>query len=171
MKKLFTHRIEEINDNELKIYGDYMVNGFIIIKKNWIIWLINKIRLRTPEDFNIDYNADTLESDDCKFSFYNTIKEWDLSYLTIYPRWKDISKKNSGLTIPYPAPNKHLIMMYIEPLLCDLEKYLPEEERKNLAKPWSCNMTFEEWEEHEKSDKTDSRIQLKEEINPKDYFG
>jgi len=171
MKKLFTHRIEEINEDELKIYGDYYVKTGIIIKKDWIQWLINGIRKWRPEDFINPDKYEILEEDNAQLMFYTDVNERNFSKFTISPTWKDELKNSFSLTIPYPAPNKHLIMMYIEPLLCDLEKYLPEEERKNLAKPWSCNMTFEEWEEHEKSDKTNSRIQLKEEINPKDYFG
>ncbi len=33
MRNLFHYKIEELNDEELKIYGDYMVDTAITIKK------------------------------------------------------------------------------------------------------------------------------------------
>lgn len=172
MKKLFIYKVIELNVMELKIYGNYMKNGFIIVKKEWLPWLINSIRGRTPDDFNIDYNPSEIKSSDCELCIYNYIRENDLSYFAIDSEWQDSEKNDTCLRIPYPALNKHLIMAYIEPLLCDLAKYLPKEEQEKLVKPWSCNMTFEEWEQRNNSNKNNnSEVRFVQEIDPKDYFG
>ena len=171
MRNLFHYKIEELNDEELKIYGDYMVDTAITIKKEWIGRLINSIRKLTPDDFNIDYNEHSIKFDDADLLFWNSIEERDLSIFNIRINWKDTTKNAIALMIPYMAPNKYLIMEFIEPLLCELAKYLPEVEQKKLIKPWKFNMTFEEWQVYEKSNKPEeSEIRFLGEIDPKDYF-
>ena len=56
---------------------------------------------------------------------------------------------------------------FIEPFLEDLSKFLSEEERNKLPKPWNEN------EKGEKKASDEGRISLRfvREINPEDYFG
>lgn len=172
MRDLFHYKIEELDDKELKIYGDYFMKSTIIIKKEWIVWLINNIRKLTPKDFNIDYNEHSIKFNDAKLSFWTCLEDRDLSIFKIRPDWIDTSKNAPSLMIPYMAQNKYLIMEFIEPLLCDLTKYLTENEHKKIIKPWNFNMTFEEWQEINTNNTGNKlKITFKEEIDPKEYFG
>ena len=68
----------------------------------------------------------------------------------------------------YLSWNKTKLMSeFIEPFLVDLSKFLSEEERKKLPKPWNQNSI------EKKSDNSEGQISLKfvEEIDPKEYYG
>ena len=166
--------VKELNDTEIMLCGGYLSDTKLIIKKEWISWIINSIRNMTQSDF---YNPDTFitkESEDSHISIMNTLKDRDFSILEIYVRWNDKNKRAPAFSMPYPAGNENRIMAYIEPVLCELSKFLTEEEQKKLAKPWSCNMNDEEWAEYKSDSQKNGNtgdVRFIGEINPKEYFG
>ena len=64
---------------------------------------------------------------------------------------------------------------FIEPFLCDLEKYLSKEEREKLLNPCTINQTrvqvVEKWQKTHTSDPNEVKIKFVGEIDPKEYFG
>ena len=63
---------------------------------------------------------------------------------------------------------------FIEPFLCDLEKYLSKEEQGKLLKPWTINQTraqvVEKWQKTHTSNPNELRIKFVGEITPKKFF-
>ena len=111
-----------------------------------------------PSDFDNPDTFKTLESNDSHISIMNTIEDRDFSIMEIYVRWNDRVKRVPSFSMPYPAGNEKRMMAYIEPVLFELSKYLPEEEQKKLVKPWECTMSDEEWEKYKGSSRDNNAI-------------
>ena len=95
-------------------------------------------------------------------------REIDYSYLKIFPFWSEEKKTTPRIEIPYLSWNKTKLMSeFIEPFLEDLSKFLVEEERNKLPKPWNEN----EKDTTPESDSGKISLRFVEEIDPEDYFG
>ena len=170
----YNYCVKELNEKEVLLCGGYLNNTKIAIKKEWISWIINSIRSMNPSDFDNPDTFKTFESNDSHISIMNTIEDRDFSIMEIYVRWNDRAKRAPSFSMPYPAGNEKRMMAYIEPVLFELSKYLPEEEQKKLVKPWECTMSDEEWEKYKGSSRDNNAIgtvKFVGEIDPKEYFG
>ncbi|MDY4465410.1 MAG: DUF1911 domain-containing protein, partial [Candidatus Treponema excrementipullorum] len=108
----------------------------VIIKKEWILWIITTLRNATEEDFCPPewrrYFKNAYE--DCTLG----IRVWlehDLYYsrIEIFPAWKDEKRWTPAIGIPYRYGNKARAMSeFIEPFLVELSQFLTEEEREKL---------------------------------------
>ena len=108
----------------------------VIIKKEWILWIITTLRNATEEDFCPPewrrYFKNAYE--DCTLG----IRVWlehDLYYsrIEIFPAWKDEKRWTPAIEIPYRYGNKARAMSeFIEPFLVELSQFLTEEEREKL---------------------------------------
>lgn len=170
----FEYNFEELQNNELKIYGRKttdMGTGLwehIVIKKSWISWIITALRTASIDDYEIWGKNIVNEYIDCDLALMMHPAETQYSYVGIFPIWKDEKKITPAIGIPYLSWNKTKLMSeFIEPFLVDLSKFLSEEERKKLPEPWPVN------EKTENNESDNGRISLKlvGEIDPKEYFG
>ena len=169
----FEYTFEELDNNELRINTsiDIMgkINNSIIINKSWITWIIATLRTATIDDYEIWHKEFSEKYQNCELALMMHPAETQYSYIGIFPIWKDEKKRTPGIEIPYLSWSKSRLMSeFIEPFLVDLSKFLTEEERNALPKPWAEN-------EQNKEDTNDEEghISLKfvQEIDPKDYFG
>ena len=122
MSAYFEYNFEELDNNELRINGrradflSFRQWRSIIIKKEWISWIITTLRNLTYEDYNT----------------------WEKTVGIKFPIWKDEELKAPPIEIPYLSWNKRLLMSeFIEPFLVALSQFLTEEERGKLPPPWS----------------------------------
>jgi hypothetical protein len=167
--------MEENKTDELIIKGamDYNPKS-IYLKKYSISWIITTLRNMTEKDYNT-YNLEReIETSDYYLSVSLHVHDDNYSWLDIFPIWENKAKKHAPIEIPYNSSNKNLLMgEFIEPFLTALEKYISEEERAKLPKPWPDNMTREQWEEYRKNKPKGngkSKITFVKEIKPEDYF-
>ena len=108
----------------------------VVIKKEWIPWIITTLRNATEEDFCPPewrrYFKNAYE--DCTLGICVWL-EHDLyySHIEIFPRWKDEKRWTPAIEIPYRYGNKARAMSeFIEPFLVELSQFLTEEEREKL---------------------------------------
>ena len=108
----------------------------VVIKKEWIPWIITTLRNATEEDFCPPewrrYFKNAYE--DCTLGICIWL-EHDLyySHIEIFPRWKDEKRWSPAIEIPYRYGNKARAMSeFIEPFLVELSQFLTEEEREKL---------------------------------------
>ena len=108
----------------------------VVIKKEWIPWIITTLRYATEEDFCPPewrrYFKNAYE--DCTLGICVWL-EHDLyySHIEIFPRWKDEKRWTPAIEIPYRYGNKARAMSeFIEPFLVALSQFLTEEERGKL---------------------------------------
>ena len=115
MSAYFEYNFEELDNNGLRINGKSSYSDewdTIIIKKEWIAWIITTLRNLTWMDY--------------------------YSFIKIFPVWKDEERITPSIKIPYLSWNKRLLMLeFIEPFLVALSQFLTEEERGKLPPPWS----------------------------------
>ena len=170
----FEYNFEELENDELKINGKRTdsfggeVWDSIIINRSWISWIITTLRTATIDDYETWKKIIKNKYDNCELMLIMNPRETDYSYLKILPFWSEEKKTTPGIEIPYLSWNKTKLMSeFIEPFLVDLSKFLSEEERNKLPKPWNEN------EKGEKKASDEGRISLRfvREINPEDYFG
>ena len=169
----YNYSVKELNENEILLCGGYIAYTEMFLKKEWISWLINTIRGMSPYDFENSKSFYMLKSTDSYLAISLEIKDRDLSYMDIFSHWNDENKNKNSFSMPYPAGNEKRIMAYIEPVLCELAKFLPEEEQNQLVKPWACNMNDEAWAEYKglsKETENSGSVKFVGEIDPKDYF-
>ncbi len=184
MKVNFEFNFEELGNNELRINGRrtdfFSVKQWksIIIKKEWISWIITTLRNLTYEDYNTWQRRIINDYEDCRLIIRIFLRENDYSFIKINPFWKDKNRITPAIEIPYLSWNKRLLMSeFIEPFLVALSQFLTEEKRGKLPPPWS-----EREEEDKKKGKRkrkkddqsdDGRISVRfvGEIDPRDYFG
>ena len=144
MKVNFEFNFEELDNNELRIngrrtdsYGVAMWDS-IIIKKEWIFWIITTLRNLTYEDYNTWQRRIRNDYEDCRLIIRIFLRENDYSFIKIFPFWKDEERITPAIEIPYLSWNKRLLMSeFIEPFLVALSQFLTEEERGKLPPPWS----------------------------------
>lgn len=174
----FIFKMDKINNEELKIISTYTrTNGgvttdYIYLKKYSIPWIITTLRNMNINEYNEEIQRTQIFPEYLLKLRFNIIEK-GYSWLDIFPCWKD-DKKFSLIEIPYLSFNENLLMgEFIEPFLTALEKYVSEEERAKLPKPWPDNMTREQWEEYRKNKPKGngkSKITFVKEIKPEDYF-
>ena len=184
MKVNFEFNFEELDNNELRINGRrtdfFSVKQWksIIIKKEWISWIITTLRNFTIDDYNTWLKTIGNDYEDCRLAILIKIRERDYSHIDIFPIWKDKNRITSAIEIPYLSWNKRLLMSeFIEPFLVALSQFLTEEERGKLPPPWSEREEEEKKKgkrKRKKDDQSDDgRISVRfvGEIDPRDYFG
>ena len=144
MKVNFEFNFEELDNNELRINGRrtdfFSVKQWksIIIKKEWITWIITTFRNLTYEDYNTWQKRIKNDYEDCKLLILVYLFEGEYSYVKILPYWQDKKRTIQAIEIPYLSWNKRLLMSeFIEPFLVALSQFLTEEERGKLPPPWS----------------------------------
>ena len=179
MSAYFEYNFEELDNNGLRINGKSSYSDewdTIIIKKEWIAWIITTLRNLTWMDYNSGGKEIVKEYEDCELAIIMCLFEREHSYIDIFPIWKDEERITPPIEIPYLSWNKRLLMSeFIEPFLVALSQFLTEEERGKLPPPWS-----EREEEEKKKGKRkrkddqsdDGRISVRfvGEIAPRDYF-
>ena len=139
----FEFNFEELDNNELRIngrrtdsYGVAMWDS-IIIKKEWISWIITTLRNLAYEDYNTWQKGIENDYEDCELIILMYLFENRYSYIKILPFWKDEERITPAIEIPYLSWNKRLLMSeFIEPFLVALSQFLTEEERGKL--PENC---------------------------------
>ena len=184
MKVNFEFNFEELDNNELRINGRrtdfFSVKQWksIIIKKEWISWIITTLRNLTYEDYNTWQRRIRNDYEDCKLLILVYLFEGEYSYVKILPYWQDKKRTILAIKIPYLSWNKGLLMSeFIEPFLVALSQFLTEEERGKLPPPWSEREEEEKKKgkrKRKKDDQSDDgRISVRfvGEIDPRDYFG
>lgn len=163
----YSHKIEEIENGELKLISNEAGTiDSIIITKEMIPWIINTLRGACFEDYNSEKTKWREKINDCTVligtDFF--VERTPYSYIEVYIYWGSNNPKNSApIIIPYNRQFKELTMSeFIEPFLCDLEKYLTKEEQEKLLKPWSINQTreqvVEKWQKTHTSDPNEIKI-------------
>ena len=175
----YSHKIEELKNDELKLVSDEAGTiDSVIITKEMIPWIINTLRGASFEDYNNE-NFKIQKEFDKTVIMLNTdffVERTPYSYIEIYTYWGKNNPKNSApIIIPYTRQFKELTMSeFIEPFLCDLEKYLSKEEQGKLLKPWTINQTrtqvVEKWQKTHTSDSNEVKIKFVGEITPKKFF-
>ncbi len=142
MNAYFEYNFEELDNNELRIngrrtdsYGVAMWDS-IIIKKEWISWIITTLRNLTYEDYNTWQRRIINDYEDCRLIIRIFLRENDYSFIKINPFWKDKNRITPAIKIPYLSWNKGLLMSeFIEPFLVALSQFLTEEEGTNCRPP------------------------------------
>ena len=61
----------------------------IIIKKEWISWIITTLRNLTWMDYNSGGKEIVKEYDDCELAIIMFLLEGEYSFIKIFPIWKD----------------------------------------------------------------------------------
>ena len=91
----FEFNFEELDNNELRIngrrtdsYGVAMWDS-IIIKKEWISWIITTLRNLTWLDYNSGEKEIVKEYEDCELAIIMFLLEGEYSFIKIFPVWKD----------------------------------------------------------------------------------
>ena len=142
MKVNFEFNFEELDNNELRINGrrtdSYGVALWdsIVIKKEWISWIITTLRNLTYEDYNTWQKSIENDYEDCELLILMYLFEGKYSFIKILPFWKDEERITPPIEIPYLSWNKSLLMSeFIEPFLVALSQFLTEEERGKLPPP------------------------------------
>ena len=132
MSAYFEYNFEELDNNELRINGKSSYTDewdTIIIKKEWISWIITTLRNLTYEDYNTWQKGIENDYEDCELLILVYLFEGE---------WKDEERITPAIKIPYLSWNKRLLMSeFIEPFLVALSQFLTEEERGKLPPPWS----------------------------------
>ena len=179
MSAYFEYNFEELDNNELRINGKSSYADewdTIIIKKEWITWIITTLRNLTWMDYNSGGKEIVKEYEDCELLILVYLFEGEYSYIKILPSWKDEERITPAIKIPYLSWNKRLLMSeFIEPFLVALSQFLTEEERGKLPPPWSERKEDKQGKKKRKKDdpSDDERISVRfaGEIDPRDYFG
>ena len=164
MSAYFEYNFEELDNNELRINGKSSYTDdwdTIIIKKEWIAWIITTLRNFTYKDYNTWQKGIENDYEDCELLILVYLFEGEYSYIKILPSWKDEERITPAIKIPYLSWNKRLLMSeFIEPFPPWSER---EEEEKKKGK-----------RKRKKDDQSDDgRISVRfiGEIDPRDYFG
>ena len=154
MSAYFEYNFEELDNNELRINGKSSYTDdwdTIIIKKEWIAWIITTLRNLTYEDYNTWQKGIENDYEDCELLILVYLFEGEYSYIKILPSWKDEERITPAIKIPYLSWNKR-------PPWSEREE---EEKKKGKRK-------------RKKDDQSDDgRISVRfiGEIDPRDYFG
>ena len=91
----FEFNFEELDNNELRINGrradflSFRQWRSIIIKKEWISWIITTLRNLTYEDYNTWEKTVGINYEDCELAIIMCLFEREHSYIDIFPIWKD----------------------------------------------------------------------------------
>ena len=91
MKVNFEFNFEKLDNNELRINGkSSYANKWntIVIKKEWISWIITTLRNLTWLDYNSGEKEIVKEYDDCELAIIMFLLEKEYSFIKIFPVWK-----------------------------------------------------------------------------------
>ena len=91
MSAYFEYNFEELDNNELRINGKSSYTDewdTIIIKKEWIAWIITTLRNLTWMDYNSGEKEIVKEYDDCELAIIIFLLEGEYSFIKILPFWK-----------------------------------------------------------------------------------
>ena len=94
MSAYFEFNFEELDNNELRINGrradflSFRQWRSIIIKKEWIFWIITTLRNLTWLDYNSGGKEIIKEYDDCELAIIMFLLEGEYSFIKIFPVWK-----------------------------------------------------------------------------------
>ena len=116
--------------------GSWQSWDSVVIKKEWIPWIITTLRNLTYRDYCFG-EQDYIECEykDCTLIISLYIFEKGGSFIKIGRLWKNEKRRTSAIEIPYydAAGNKAKLMSeFIEPFLVELSQFLTEEEREKL---------------------------------------
>ena len=92
MKVNFEFNFEKLDNNELRINGkSSYANKWntIVIKKEWISWIITTLRNLTWLDYNSGGKEIVKEYEDCELAIIMFLLEGEYSFIKIFPVWKD----------------------------------------------------------------------------------
>ena len=92
MSAYFEFNFEELDNDELRINGkSSYANKWntIVIKKEWISWIITTLRNLTWMDYNSGEKEIVKEYDDCELAIIMFLLEGEYSFIKIFPFWKD----------------------------------------------------------------------------------
>lgn len=116
--------------------GSWQSWDSVVIKKEWILWIITTLRNLTYRDYCLgEQDYIECEYEDCTLIISLYIFEKGGSFIKIGRLWKDEKRRTSAIEIPYDhsAGNKAKLMSeFIEPFLVELSQFLTEEEREKL---------------------------------------
>ena len=107
MSAYFEFNFEELDNNELRInsrradFLSFRQWRSIIIKKEWIAWIITTLRNFTYEDYNTWEKTVGINYEDCRLVILINLFEREHSYIDIFPIWKDEELKAPPIEIPY----------------------------------------------------------------------
>ena len=174
----FSFKIVELNNNEIKLSVS-KYTGSIILRKDMCLWIINTLRNASLNDYyteSKEWRTEVLEDElyclSIETSFF--VRSTPYSNVEIFPFWKD-DKKDSGIVrIPYNKSVPEILMSeYIEPVLKELEKYVPAADKCKIAKPWDINAKMDEYrKQREEENKNQGKLKLNfvGEISPSELF-
>ena len=146
----FSFGIKELNKNEIKLSVSKF-SGSIILRKEMCLWIINTLRNASLDDYytedkkweNKKFNI-SLKRLLIKTSYF--VRSTPYSHIQIYPCWIDEKKRSAPVTIPYNKAVPEILMSeFIEPVLTEFEKYVPEADKEKIAKSWNVNIKIEEY--------------------------
>ena len=116
--------------------GSWQSWDSVVIKKEWIPWIITTLRNLTYRDYCLgEQDYIECEYEDCTLIISLYIFEKGGSFIKIGRLWKNEKRRTSAIEIPYydAAGNKAKLMSeFIEPFLVELSQFLTEEEREKL---------------------------------------
>ena len=124
MSAYFEYNFEELDNNELRINGKSSYSDrwdSIIIKKEWIAWIITTLRNLTWLDYNSGEKEIVKEYEDCELAIIMFLLEGEYSYIDIFPIWKDEvdiqiiydsnSKRPKRFLVEYKISNEPTVQM------------------------------------------------------------
>ena len=141
----FSFRIEELNQDEIKLYVSRFTES-IILRKEMCLWIINTLRSASLDDYYTEgkkWRTEEFGQDiytlSIKTSFF--VRSTPYLYISIFPCWNDDEIDSGVVTIPYNKAVPEILMSeFIEPVLKELEKYVPVADKEKIARPWDMNM-------------------------------
>ena len=174
----FSFEIKELNKTEIKLSVSKF-SGSIILRKEMCLWIINTLRNATLEDYYTEGKEwETKEFGEdiyclsIKTDFF--VRSTPYSNIEIFPCWNDDEIDSGIVTIPYNKGVPEILMSeFIEPVLTDLEKYVPEADKEKIAKSWNVNIKIEEYRKRlQEENKNPGQLKLKYvgEISPSELF-
>ena len=124
MSAYFEFNFEELDNDELRINGkSSYANKWntIVIKKEWISWIITTLRNLTWMDYNSGEKEIIKEYDDCELAIIMFLLEGEYSFIKIFPVWKDEvdiqiiydsnSKRPKRFLVEYKISNEPTVQM------------------------------------------------------------
>ena len=124
MKVNFEFNFEKLDNNELRINGkSSYANKWntIVIKKEWISWIITTLRNLTGLDYNSGEKEIVKEYDDCEMAIIMFLLEGEYSFIKIFPILKDEvdiqiiydsnSKRPKRFLVEYKISNEPTVQM------------------------------------------------------------
>ncbi len=119
----FDYCVKDKNENEVVLCGGYVRNTCVTIKKEWISWIANTLRSMLPYEYYDPSSIKMKKNEDCILAIEKIVTHKNFSWLEIYTQKYSEYKRIPPFTIPYLLDNPQKMKSYIEPVICELEKY------------------------------------------------